>query len=91
MDIFLIETLDFNVTAKAVAQSASRALGFPIAKGKTVTYKGFSKLYYSLVFTFINYGDGIWGIKTYFVINKVQNSGSRFVLPNRWEIQSQCS
>ena len=60
----LNEFLDFNVTAKMVAQSASRALGLLIAKYKSaggMPYDVYTKLYDSLVWPVISYGAAVWG------------------------------
>ncbi|CAG2218028.1 unnamed protein product [Mytilus edulis] len=56
------EHLDYNVTAKAVASSANRALGLVIAKCKLlggVCFDVFVKLYESLVCPIIEYGAGM--------------------------------
>ena len=77
------EHLDFNVTAKAVAQSASRALGLLIAKCKSVggmPYDVYTKLYNTLVWPVINYGAAIWGTRTYSCIDAVHNRAMRFFL-----------
>ena len=79
------EFLDFNVTAKIVAQSASRALGAVIYKVKinagmpAITYE---KLYNNncLVQPVIDYGSAIWGFKDYSCINAVFNRACRFYL-----------
>ena len=62
LGITLNEFLDFNITAKAVAQSVSRALGLLIAKYKCIggmTYHVFSKLYDTLVWPVISYGASV--------------------------------
>ena len=59
LGITLNEFLDYNVTAKAVAQSSSRALGLLIAKLKCMgemPYDVFTKLYDAVVWSVINYG-----------------------------------
>ena len=77
------EFLDLNVTAKIVAQSASRALGALIYKVKinggmpAITYR---KLYNCLVQPVIDYGSAIWGFKDYSCINAVFNRACRFYL-----------
>ena len=83
LGLLLNENLDFNVTAKMVAQSASRALGLLIAKVKLiggVPHNVFTKLYDSLVWPVIGYGAAIWGHKTFSAITAVQNRAMRFFL-----------
>ena len=83
LGLILQEHLDFSITAKAVAQSASRALGLVIAKTKT--YGGFpfgtySKLYDSTVNFVISYGASIWGTREYSCVSAVQHRACRFYL-----------
>ena len=83
LGITLNEYLDYNVTAKCVSQSASRALGLLIAKYKCIggmSYDVFSKLYDTLVWPVISYGAAIWGSKSFSCINAVQNRAMRFFL-----------
>ena len=83
LGLTLTEHLDYNVTAKSVAQSASRALGFLIAKYKSIAgmpHDVFSKLFDSLVWSVISYGAAIWGYKSFSCINAVQNRAMRFFL-----------
>ena len=58
------EHLNYNVTAKALAAAASRALGLVISKFKSaggLPYSLFSELYVSIVWSTISYGVCIWG------------------------------
>ena len=83
LGLLLTEHLDFDLTAKYVAQSASRALGRLISKCKLAggfPYNVFTKLYDSVVSPVINYGACIWGFKSYSCINAVQNRAQRFFL-----------
>ena len=83
LGLILHEHLDFNITAKFVAQSASRALGLVIAKAKAYggfPYGTFTKLYESTVTSVINYGASIWGTREYSCINIVQHRACRFFL-----------
>ena len=83
LGLVLNEYLDYNVTAKVVAQSAGRALGLIISKCKSVggvPYDAFTKLYDSMVWPVINYGAPIWGFKVYSCISAVQNRAMRFFL-----------
>ena len=75
--------MDFDVTAKIVAQSASRALGLLIAKYNTMggmPYDVFTKLYDSIVWPIISYGVAVLGSKSFSCINAVQNRAMRFFL-----------
>jgi len=79
----LTDTLDYNVTAKHVAQSATRALGLIIAKFKALggmPYEVFSKLYEACVWPTISYGAAIWGTREFSCINAVQHRAARFFL-----------
>ena len=83
LGITLNEYLDYSLTAKAVAQSASRALGLLIAKFKCMggmPYDVFTRLYDSLVWPVISYGASIWGTKSFSCIAAVQNRAMRFFL-----------
>ena len=83
LGLMIDEFLDFDVTAKHVAQSAHRALGLLIAKDKShggFTYEVFTKLYEVMVDSIISYGAGIWGNKVYSCINAVQNRACRYFL-----------
>ena len=65
LGIVLNEFLDFQITAKVVSQSASRALGLLISKLDEafggMHYECFSKCYDALVQSIINYGAAVWG------------------------------
>ena len=79
----MTEHLDFNVTAKIVAQSASRALGLIIAKCKLaggVPYDVFTHLYDTIVWPTISYGAAVWGHRSYSCIGAVHNRAMRFFL-----------
>ena len=84
LGLLLSEHLDFELTAKYVSQSASRALGLLISKcklaGGLLPFNVYTKLYDSVVYPVINYGASIWGYKSYSCINAVQNRAMR------WEI-----
>jgi hypothetical protein len=83
LGLVLTEHLDFAVTAKAVAQSANRALGLVIAKAKSfggVSYSVFTKLFESVVCPVIAYGAAIWGTDVFSCINSVQYRAARFFL-----------
>ena len=83
LGVLLTEHLDFELTAKFVAQSASRALGLLIAKYKLaggLPYNVYTKLYKSVVCPVIEYSASIWGFKSYSCINAVQNRAMRVFL-----------
>ena len=64
LGLLLTEHLDYSETARAVAKSASRALGIVIAKCKAnggVPYNVFTQLYNSVVWPVVEYGASIWG------------------------------
>ena len=66
LGLILNEHLEFNITGKAVAQSARRALGLLIAKSKAyggVPFGTFTRLYYSTVYSVISYGASILGTR----------------------------
>ena len=83
LGLVLNEHLDYNITAKYVAQSATRALGLLISKFKQtggMPFEVYKKLFDSTVWSVISYGAAIWGTKEYSVINTVQNKACRFFL-----------
>jgi len=83
LGLLLEDHLDLNVTAKAVSQSASRALGLVIAKCKSMggmPYNAFTKLYTSIVLPVITYGASIWGTRAYSVISKIHHRACRYYL-----------
>jgi hypothetical protein len=76
LGLTLQENLDYSVTAKFVAQSASRALGLLIAKYKSLgrmPYNVFTKLFDSLVWSVVAYGTTIWGNKSFSCIDSIQH------------------
>ena len=83
LGLILHEHLDYSITAKAVAQSASRALGLLIAKAKAnggFPFGTFTRLYDYTVNSVISYGASIWGTREYSCINSVQHRACRFFL-----------
>ncbi len=83
LGVVLHEQLDFNITVKAVAQSASRALGLLIAKCKSIgglPFDVYTKLYDSLVWPVISYSAPLWGYKPYSCIEAIHNRAQRFFL-----------
>ena len=83
LGVMLNENLDLSVMLKAVAKSASRALGLLIAKDKAfggMPYSCFQKCYDSLVQSIIDYSSSVWGTKPYTCISAVQNKACRYYL-----------
>ena len=83
LGLILQEHLDYSITAKAVAQSASRALGLLIAKAKAYggfPFGTFTRLYDATVNSVISYGASIWGTREYSCISAVQHRACRFFL-----------
>ncbi len=83
LGLVISEHLDYNITAKMVAQAAGRALGLLIAKDKAhggMPYQCFTKLYDALVQPVINYGAAIWGTKEYSCIAAIQNRACRYYM-----------
>lgn len=83
LGLMLHEFLDYNVTAKFVAQSAGRALGLLIAKFKNaggLPYDVYTKLYNSCVIPVISYGAAVWGTKQFSSINAIHHRAMRFFL-----------
>ena len=91
LGLVLNEYLDYSVTAKYVAKSATRALGLLIWKLKQsggLPFDVFKKLYDTTVWSVISYGTAVWGVKEYSVINTVQNKACRF-FPRGGQIHTQ--
>ena len=70
----MTENLDYNIMAKHVSKSASRALGLVISKFKAfggLPYNTFTKLYDSVVWSTISYGAAIWGDRSFSCIRDI--------------------
>ena len=83
LGLMLTEHLDYNVMAKNVAMSASRALGLVISKYKAfggLPFHTYTKLYDSVVVGTISYGAAIWGDRTFLCISAVQHRAARFFM-----------
>ena len=84
----LSETLDFTVTATALAESAGRALGSLINKYRAVgglPFSVYEKLYHSCVVPIMDYSAGVWESKSYLKCNTIHNRATRAYLgvPNK--------
>ena len=80
---WLDEHLTFDKAVRELSKSESRALGALYGKFISVvgmTHSVFSKLYSSMVEPVLFYCSGIWGTKTYPVINCVQNKASKLFM-----------
>ncbi len=83
LGLVLNEHLDYQLMAKVVAKSTSRALGFLIAKNKVnggMPYDVFTQRYNALVQPVIVYGAGIWGTGNFSCIKSVQYKACHFFL-----------
>lgn len=83
LGVRLDEVLSFNECFKELGASGGRALGAVIQKCKTVgdmSYKTFTQLVDSCVYTVTDYGAEITGHKTSKVLDDVQYKAARFYL-----------
>ena len=83
MGIVIDENLDFNTTAKVLANSAGRALGGIISKYKKLRGLGFNTyttLYEAGVTPILDYCSGVWGSQKFGQIDAIQNRAIRFYL-----------
>jgi hypothetical protein len=83
LGLWFDEFLDFNITTRNLAASASRALGVVISKFKCVggtNFDTYSKLFDSFVTPILEYGSGVWGIDEFSSINSVFFRAGRFFL-----------
>ena len=68
LGLYFTEVLNYDEMAKAVAKSASKALGLLISKCLTnggFNYTMFTKLFDTMVWSVIDYGASIWGTMDY--------------------------
>jgi hypothetical protein len=83
LGVIFQENLKFDLCAKVLADSTSRAFGFIVSKFKmfkTIDYYIFKKLFDSCLTPIMDYGAGVWGYKDYNHINTVQNRIARWYL-----------
>ena len=76
LGILLNDTLDYDITAKYITQSATRALGLLISKFRAaggMPFDVFTKLYDTMVWPIISYGAALWGTRDFSSTNAVQN------------------
>ena len=87
LGLTLTEHLDYNITAKMVAQCAGRSLGLLIANYKSFggpSYDVYTKLYNSCVAPVITYASSVWGVRTFSCIKGCYSPKSYKVLPWYW-------
>jgi hypothetical protein len=83
LGIHLDEHLSFKDASSNLSAAASRALGylrFKLKYLKECRYATFTKLYTSCVCPILDYSSGVWGIKSYSDIEKVQHNALRYFL-----------
>lgn len=83
LGLWFNEHMDLSVMAKALADSAGRALGVLIAKYKAIRgmpLPCFRTLYDGMVSPILEYGSAIWGLKEFSFINAVHNRACRLFL-----------
>ena len=83
LGVFLDEHLNFDSNCKALARSASRALGLIRYKLRYLKECGclsFTKLFTSFVCPILDYCSGVWGVKAHDNIEKVQFDAIRYFL-----------
>ncbi len=79
--VYLDEYLTFSHTTNLLASAGGRTLGSMINKFRTLSDMGhstYTKLYHSLAAPVTDYGSAIWGFKSYYELDKVQNRAIRF-------------
>lgn len=83
LGVIFDEHLTFDLAAKALADSAGRALGKLVGKLKCLNglgYNCFTKLYESFVDPIMTYGSGIWGFRQFTCCDTIQNRAVRIFL-----------
>lgn len=83
LGITLDEHVDFNITAKTLAEAGNRALGSIINKYKSINglgYYTFTKLYKAGVCPILDYCSGVWGYNAFSCIDSIQNKAMRVFL-----------
>ena len=83
LGVYLDEHLSFKKTAIALSEAASRALGairYRLRILKECMLSTFSTLFSSCVIPILDYGAGVWGIKEFNEIDRVQEKAIRYFL-----------
>ena len=83
LGVYMDEHMTFDKCSRILADSAGRALGGVISKGKTLRdcgYKTFTKLFDAGVLSILNYGAEIWGYGNFSKCDNVINRAMRYFL-----------
>ena len=83
LGVYLDEHLSFKKTATALSEAASHALGairYRLRFLKECMLSTFTTLFSSCVFPILDYGAGVWGIKEFNEIDRVQEKAIRYFL-----------
>lgn len=83
LGLLLSEHLYYNLMAKHVSWSDSRAIGLVISKFKAyggLPYNTYTKFYDSNVYRTISYRVLLWGTGVFSFITAIQNRGARFFM-----------
>ncbi len=80
LGLVLNEFLDFNITAQVLSDVANRALGSIINKHKAINglgYYTYTRLFQSGICPILDYGNEIWGFRTFDKVDSIQNKAIR--------------
>ena len=83
LGLLVTDHVDYNIAVKAIAQSATRALGGVKVKYKSrggLPYETFKKLFDVLVWSVLNYSSPVWGTQEFSCVNSVFNEACRYHL-----------
>lgn len=83
LGVTIEETITFSTSYVELANSASKALGAIINKSKhhrDIGFKTFDKLIQSCVFSIMDYGAEVTGLRSHHSLEDVQNRAARFYL-----------
>ena len=83
LGVYFDEHLSFKNTTSALAESASRALGsvrYKLRFLKECRCATFTKLFTSCICPIMEYGAGVWGTKSFEVLEQIQRKAMRYFL-----------
>ena len=83
LGVWLNEHLEYQSCIKPLADSGRKALGLLISKSKqfgNFPFDVFSSLYDSLVIPRLDYAAGIWGYKSFPILQTIQNKAIRYIM-----------
>ena len=83
LGLLVTEHVDYNIAVKAIAQSATRALGGVKVKYKSqggLPYETFTKLFDVLAWSVLNYSSPVRGTQEFSCVNSVFNEACRYHL-----------